>query len=213
MSRDTKIKMDESRLVPFASGHVFLALEGDVKEALSPFPGLLDRIQNAVEFAVSVGGEKEPRWHAAMVRGALAELVSIEDLQREMRSAGELSSPVVRMDAGDEPILCVARELRHLEMHLVPSVVIHEKRKFLWGSADPAGGREVEVPVHFIKDLSVERFVPLRNFSRYDGRSFKRAVCWFDDMQKQWGISECLFRAAATYARLLASCLRARRQA
>jgi hypothetical protein len=201
-------KLDLSRLVEFDRMHVFMHLQEQVRARLESFPELLDRLDNALDFAAMVGGDHPPRFWAGAVRASLSELVAIDDLQKAMRHRHELASVVSLPENGD-PLLCTLRELRHMQLHLNSAIVAHEQRDLLWGNADdPTNAVPVRPKIYFITNLTPESFQHLRNARHYDARDLAAAVEWLDSMQKRWGITECIFRAVTTYSEALARGLR-----
>jgi hypothetical protein len=180
-------------------GYVFFALDDTVRDQLSKYPQLLDRIQNSITFLVTP--HRDDRFHGALLRASLTELVSTEDVQRW------LGLPACRLNDSGSPLLSVSRELRNLEVHLSSSTITGEKRDLLWGNADdPENARPVNWEITWIDDLDISKFEKLRGFDKkYDRNEFKQALDWFDDVQKEWGIEEIVRRAIHEFAKKLIS--------
>lgn len=182
-------------------GHVFLQLEDTVAQQLLEWPELHNRIDNSLRFACMVAGDHENFFRGALVRATLTELVSLEDVQRALHSAQKLKRNAVKLNSSGNPLLCVARELRNLEVHISTSTIAHERRDLLWGHPDnPDEARKVNWAVHWIDNLHLNAFKQLRFFSKYEQSEFDAALSWFDQSQRSWGIVELLYRCISIYA-------------
>ncbi len=199
------IKLDLERLKPIDRGHVRLILEQNDKERLAQFPELLDRIENSLYFVSQIAGNHEERLRGGFLRAALTELASLEDVQKRQNSDPIRSH---MLTCSRHPLLCVVRELRNLEIHISSSSINHEKRNLFWGNVDgPANADAVCWSIYWIDNLSFEKFQRLRHVERYDKSDLEKALSWFDDVQRDWGISEIVFRAITEYARELSDLL------
>ena len=199
------ISLDFGRLEPIDQGHVFLVLEQNDKERLAQFPELLHRIENSLYFVNQIAGNYEERLRGGFLRAALTEVASLEDVQKRQNSKPIRSHMLTR---SRHPLLCVVRELRNLEIHISSSSINHEKRNSFWGNVDePANADAVCWSIYWIDNLSFERFQRLRYVNRYDKSDLEKALSWFDDVQRHWGISEIVFRAITEYARELSDLL------
>jgi hypothetical protein len=180
-------------------GHVYPALEDTVRDQLSRYPRLLDRIQNSITFLLTT--HRDHAFHGALLRASLTELVSTEDVQRW------LGLPAHHLNDSGSPLLSVSRELRNLELHLSSPTITGENRDLLWGKAgDPENARPVNWEITWIDDLDISKFEELRGFDKkYDRNQFKQALDWFDDVQRKWGIEEIVIRAIHEFAKELIS--------
>jgi hypothetical protein len=182
---------------PIDKGSVFFALEDKVRDRLSKYPQLPDRIQNSITFLVT--RHRDDGCHGALLRASLTELVSTEEVQRW------LGLPPHHLNDSGSPILSVSRELRNLEVHLSSSTITSENRDFLWGNPDdPEHAAPVNWEITWIDDLDIAKFDKLRYFDKkYDRNEFKQALDWFDDALREWGIEEIIKRAIDEFARQL----------
>ncbi len=198
------ISIDFNNLTAIDRGHVFLSLEDSIKESLGVWPEFLDRIENSLEFIHRIGGEYKDRFRCGLIRAALTELVSIEDIQKKLihnRIVGHKH----RLNTSRQPLLCVVRELRNIEIHISSATLADEKRQLLWGNIDnPREATPVKWTIRWIDNLSIRDFEQLRYFENYNRDEFDRALRWFDDNQRKWGIEEVMFRAISLYAHEIA---------
>ena len=203
------IKLDFGRLKRIKYGHAFLVLEQNDKERLAQYPELLDRIENSLHFASQIAGKYEKPLRGGFLRAALTELVSLEDVQKDvLKRPG--SSPISphKLTCSGHPMLCVVRELRNLEIHISSSSINREKRNLFWGNVDePENADAVCWSICWIDNLSPTKFQDLNNFKQYDETEIEKALCWFEEEQRHWGIVEIVFRAITEYARELADFL------
>ena len=203
------IQINLSLLEPINYGHVFLTIPPAISEPLQSYPKILDRLMNALEFVRSISGDYEDRFRCGLIRAALTELISVEDVKKTLVKNGSLVGGGRKMNNSGHPLLCVVRELRNLEIHLSSATVNFYKKDFLWGNVDnPAEGTPVNWPVYYVDNLSIREFWQLNNYKLYDGNQFASALKWFDQAQRSWGISEMLFRAICRFSNELASDIR-----
>lgn len=201
-----RISINLNDLFSVNYAHVFISLEPAIKNDLCGWPEVRDRLENAVEFARQIGGEVSDSFRTALLRAALTELCSIEDMQPE---------PKHRLNSHGSPLLCVVRELRNLEVHVSTSPISNEERALKWGHMDnPNLAQDVNWHIYWVRDV-VGRFQIARNYKAgiYDTREFDQAANWFDSLQRRWGITEMLYRAANAYAEELLGHLKNSHQA
>ena len=196
--------LDLQQLVRIDRGHVFLRLDEDVENGLHIFPEVRDRLLNALHFCGHIESDTENRLRGGYLRAALAELVSVEDALYRLQRRNALPGEVRRLNHSSNPLLHIVRELRNLGIHLRSSTLDSEKRELLWGHVDrPEDATQVSWTLWWLDDLSLQAFEELNNFKRYDRTAFAKALAWFDEAQRQWGISELVLRAIKEYAREL----------
>jgi hypothetical protein len=196
--------LDLQQLVRVDRGHVFLRLDKDVEDGLRILPEVRDRLLNALYFCGRIESDTENRLRGGYLRAALAELVSVEDTLYRLQRRNELRGEVRRLNHSSNPLLHIVRELRNLEIHLRSSTLDSEKRELLWGHVDkPEDATPVSWTIWWLDDLDLQAFEELNNFKRYDRAAFAKALAWFDQAQRQWGISELVLRAIKEYAREL----------
>jgi len=192
------VPINLSKLYEIDRSHMFITLEEPSAEKLEKYPSIIARLKNSLYFIQHGGSHDKDRINSAFIRSSLCELVSIEDLQRE------LGLEVLQLSSTGSPLLCIARELRNLEIHFNASSISSSRKERLWGNIeDPDKAIETNVEVNYISDLTVERFKNLRNYKNYNPQEFSEALEWFNTNQKEWGIFELLFRAVNEYAKEL----------
>ena len=204
------ISVDFNNPIVIDRGHVFLTLDDNIKESLGVWPEILDRVENSLDFIRRIDGEDKDRLRCGLIRAALAELVSIEDIQKKTEN-GIIDGHTHKLNTSRKPLLCVVRELRNVEFHISSVVLADEKRKFEWGHIDsPEEATTVNWTISWIDNLSIGNFEQLRFFSKnYHRGEFVRALSWFNDNQRKWGIVEVMFQAISIYAREIADRLAA----
>ena len=191
------ISMDFNNLSTIDRGHVVLTLDDSIKESLGVRPEILDRIENSLEFISKIGGDNKDRFRCGLIRAALSELFSIEDIQQTRHKH--------RLNTSRQPLLCVVRELRNVQIHLSSAILDDEKRQILWGDiANPEEATAGKRAIRWIDNISIGDFEQLRYFPNYNLDDFVQALRWFDDNQRKWGIVEVLFRAISQYGREMA---------
>jgi hypothetical protein len=200
------IHIDLSRAPTIDKGHVFLQLDRATANTIAAWPEIDHRLDNALRFACMISGDHEQRFRCALIRATLTELVSVEDVQRALVANGRWKEPIIKLNSSADPLLCISRELRNIEVHIVSSTVAHERRKLLWGQHDkPEEATSVNWAVHWIDNLSLSNFQKLKFYSNYEQTAFESALKWFDAAQRDWGIVELLYRTISIYADELAS--------
>ena len=158
------ISMDFNNLTTIDRGHVFLTLEDSIKKSLGGEPEILDRIENSLEFIRKIGGanRNEDRFQCALIRAALTELVSIEDIQRTRDNH--------RPNTSRHPLLCVVRELRNVQIHVLSAIIDDEKRRLCWGDfANPEEATAVNWTIRWIDNISIGDFEHLWKRKKYTG--------------------------------------------
>ena len=203
------IQINLSLLKPINCGHVFLTIADGIIEPLQSYPEILDRLTNSLAFVRRISGNYEDRFRCGLIRAALTELISVEDVQKTLVKNGSLFGKGRKMNDSGHPLLCIVRELRNLEIHLSSAKVNSNKKNFLWGNADnPAGATPVHWSIYYVDNLSLHQFQQLKNYRHYDSNQFASALKWFDQAQRCWGISEMLFRAISLFSDELAADVR-----
>ena len=188
--------------------HVYLAIPDEVKDSLKGYPEILDRVLNSLEFLCRIDGDYHDRFRCALIRAALTELVSIEDVQDTLVNKGNWAKKCMINDSGN-PLLCVVRELRHYGIHISSMAVDMEKKDFMWGDfqkpsqATPVFGKNI----YYVNNIFLCEFKKLKNYKTYDGKQLECALDWFNQTQKEWGITEMLYRAILLFSCELASTL------
>jgi len=196
------VPIDLSRLTDIDRAHVFLGVDDEIRPILERFPAILERVQNVIHFISQIGAHDVRENVCGYIRATLAEMVSIEDAQKDIVSAVQL------MTTSGNPLLCVVRELRNVEIHLSSVTLSSRNQPYLWGDiAKPGDATEVDIQIHWIDNIDIESFRKLRYYEKYDDSAFKVALSWFDKNQRCWGIGELLYRAISEYAMELAGSL------
>ena len=200
-------QIDLNFIGPIDRIHVWTDIPEKTKKSLKHVPEILDRILNSLRFIYLISEDQCPkRLRCARVRAALTELLSIEDVQAKMVTNGILLK-VHKMNETGHPLLCIVRELRNYELHISSMEIGMEKKDYLMGSPDPSKGKLIsDVPMFYINNISLSEFKKeVRNYKSYNGEQFDYALNWFNDIQKEWGISEILLRAVLQYSSELVS--------
>lgn len=188
--------------------HVFLTIPDEVRESLKGYPEILDRFMNSLGFVCRISGEYPDPFRCALIRAALTELVSIEDVQDTLVKNGSLGKKRLMNDSG-HPLLCVVRELRNYEIHISSMELDMEKKDFMWGDvhkpsqATPVFGKKI----YYVNNISLCEFKKLRNYKSYNEKQFECALNWLNQTQIEWGITEMLYRAILLFSCDLASSL------
>ena len=196
--------LDHSLVPDLTAGTVIYFLENDLIDGMSRFPETTERAKSAVRFLSgehgSYGTEHEKaRSHEAYLRAALAEFVSMEEtLPRDLARANIIGAPI-RLTNSPNPLLHIVRELRHLEIHQRTSLMSHFSIKALWGEAR----KPIDFQVWYIDPITVPAFKRLRNAKYYSDADIADMLNWFEDAQKQWGISEIVLRAIKEFCKLI----------
>jgi hypothetical protein len=202
----TLIHLDVCRAPAIDRGHAFLQLEPATANVLQKWPEIHVRLNNALRFACMISGDHQDTFRCALIRATLTELVSVEDVQRFLISEKRWMEPSVKLDSSRHPLLCIARELRNVEVHVSSSTIAQERRNLLWGRPDaPDEALDVNCAVQWIDNLDLNAFKKLKYFSRYDESAFDAALKWFNLAQRDWGIVELLYRAISIYGNELAA--------
>ena len=108
-----KITLDFSL---FASDTKFPEFSEELSLRLKAMPETLERANSAVMFAQQAERQSESWASAAFLRAALADLCSMEEMQKTDRPTS--SSSWVKIENGDNPFLHFLVLLRHLNIHV-----------------------------------------------------------------------------------------------
>jgi hypothetical protein len=132
----------------------------------------------------------------ACMRASLAELVSIEDAL--VRDVGGADSAPIKMHQSANPLLHIVRELRHLNVHLVSSSLVHSSRP---ASYVIDGDRhDIDYTLWTIRDLTVDVLRTSRNAKYYTDVQQTDLVAWFNQNQEEWGVDHLILHAITMYA-------------
>jgi hypothetical protein len=143
------------------------------------------------EKLLSAGEERA----SAYLRGALAELVSMEEVQALDRPG----SVVLKTRDSQHPLLHLLALVRHLNVH-VKSVKTgtHEvSAKF--------DEHEFELDIPVVANLSASDLLALRNGKHYTQVELERLVTWFNKAQLHWGAGYVVRVCAEAYAEEIAA--------
>ncbi|MDD5359876.1 MAG: hypothetical protein PHI79_05200 [Sulfurovaceae bacterium] len=200
MKRQIKIDMTLAPCIDRA--HMFIILDEDLRQRLTLLPIFLDKLENSIKFAQMIGLKQKNSFRSALVRASTTELVTIEDIQQ----SSKLNKSILRMNDTNNPLLCVIRELRNVDIHLSTSQISSVDRNFIWGHPDkPSEAKQISMSLYWIDNLNFDVFSKLRSFDqKYNKDEFKEALNWFDTVQREWGITELLLRTAHLYGEKLA---------
>jgi hypothetical protein len=144
-----------------------------------------------------------------LMRAALTEFVSIEDvLQLDLQDLGLHQSPL-RLNDTDRPLLHIFRELRNHEVHLRHGRLRSISRDVSWGHYDrQEEATPLTIELWLLDGVTAESFGTLRNARAYGEADIRRMVELFNFAQAEWGIQDLFLNAVEEYCCLLADAVR-----
>lgn len=189
----SKIVMDFA-LLPndqfFTARPLLASIDKSLECRLNALPSVLERVRGAVMFSenASKAGNDWPA--AAYLRAGLADLVSIEDIQKLDRP----TNPPLKVRNCANPLVHLLALVRHLNIH-VKSVVASAHQA-------PAnfGGQDFDLKVCVISNLTVSDLQTLNNGRHYAPAELQQMMDWFQAAQLHWGAGYLLRIGAEIYA-------------
>lgn len=178
----------------FSARPLLTPIEKTLSTRLAPLPSVLERARCAVMFAERAAKAGEA-WSAAYLRAALADMVSMEEVQTLDRP----NRPALKVRGSKNPLVHLLALIRHLNIH-VKSVATSTH-------AVPASFHDhhFEMEVHIIDNLDVVELQALRNGKHYSINDLNRMVEWFRTSQLHWGATYLVRIGVEAYATEIAS--------
>lgn len=201
--------LDLSLLPEVDYAHMWLMFDNEIADRISPLRRASERLNNSTRllWLSDTGDEKicavrstELRpLREGLLRAALAELFSVEDVLRLDLIELKRPEPVLKMNDTALPHVHFVRELRTHELHLHHSPLTGFQRNLLWGKE----ARPLEMELWRLDGVTVESFGKLSNAKYYTADEQRTMVDWFNDVQDRWGVHEVVLRAVNAYGEAL----------
>jgi hypothetical protein len=136
----------------------------------------------------------------AYLRAALMEYVAIEEvLSTDLVTRGLGEEPFRILDTGNA-MLILLRELRHLQLHLVNTILEGTRKSAVPRTKNRDKEIETELTVLTISRADLCQLKSLRNAARFDTDDLDAAISWFSRAQAQWGIGDAILAGIQVYA-------------
>lgn len=172
----------------------------ELRSRLRSMPETLERADRAVMFAQEAAKQSEPWASAAFLRAALADLSSMEDVQKIDRPP----SPPVKVADGQNPLLHLLVLVRHLNIHVKAMRVDSEHSEILFNGLKLfLDDKAIIWSVLVVTNLSSSDLAALHNGAKYEVSDLQRCVAWFDERQKSCGVDKLISQGVAMFATFL----------
>jgi hypothetical protein len=197
-----QIRLEFDNLPTFESTPFFFSLEDVTDRRLRTLPNTYARCNAALRFMSWIGAgaevlhvrdEERDSMRVAYLRASLMEYVGMEEALRLDVGSGALNIPATR-----DAMLVVLRELRNVQIHLIGSALIAEKRPAI--SRYKGEEHTHELTALMIPRSDLNRLKDPRNASYCNRSDFHRAVDWLADAQERWGIADVVMRGIWRFA-------------
>ena len=187
----------------FESTPIFCCLKEETKNALRSLPCVYKRAVAALRFRQQISGphsvsdEDREIMQVAYLRTSLMEFVAMEEvLPFDLQERG-LSEKPLKMEATENAMLILLRELRHLQLHVVTTTFSKEVRSAMYI------GQEKTLKIEIVPLTDLLEIKQLKNAKRYDPVELDAAINWLNEAQLNWGIGDVLQRGVQVYADIL----------
>lgn len=174
----------------FAARPLLASIDKSLECRLNPLPSVLERVRGAVMFSETATKAGDDWPAAAYLRAGLADLVSIEEVQRLDRPT---RAPLKVRNCAN-PLVHLLALVRHLNIHVKSVVAIARQvpAKF--------DGHEFDLKVCVISNLSVSDLQALKNGAYYSSAELQQMTDWFQAAQLHWGAGYLLRIGAESFA-------------
>lgn len=174
----------------FAARPLLASIDKSLECRLKPLPSVLERVRGAVMFSERASKAANDWPAAAYLRAALADLVSIEEVQQLDRP----TSPPLKVRNCANPLVHLLALVRHLNIHVKSVMTIAREV--------PANlnGHEFDMKVCVISNLTVSDLQALKNGKYYSSAELKQMTDWFQATQLHWGAGYLLRIGAESFA-------------
>lgn len=202
-------QIDYSKLPDLSSCRLRYAMDEKIFTNLNKMPFVQERALNSIRFCwlmqnieyyLSIRGKELMSFRQGLLRAALAEFVSIEEILKKEIKHSIIQKKVLSIRDSQNPLLHIIRELRNFELHLNSSRMNSNNIIMFWGrKTEPEVINETELQVWTIDNLTVEGISELRNYSRYQKADIEKIINWFNDAQQKWGVHYLIFLAVELF--------------
>lgn len=194
--------------------HMWLTLDKAVTDPIKPLRRTSERLVNSTRLlwlsdssdqrTLAVTSDELRPMREGLLRAALTELFSVEDVLRLDLEELRRSEPVLKMNDTVLPHVHFVRELRNHELHLHHSPLAGFERDLLWGNAaKPEDAKRLKLEFWRLEGVTVASFRRLGNAKYYTTDEQRAMVDWFNEVQDDWGVQEVVLRATSAYAEAL----------
>lgn len=174
----------------FAARLLLASINKPLECRLTSLPSVLERVRGAVMFSESASRAGDDWPAAAYLRAGLADLVSIEEVQKLDRP----TSPPLKIRNCTNPLVHLLALVRHLNIHVKSVVAIAREVSANFG------GHEFDLKVCVISNLTVSDFQDVWNVQYYSSAELQRMIDWFQAAQLHWGAGYLLRIGAESFA-------------
>jgi hypothetical protein len=205
--------IDLALLPNIGYAHMWLTLDEAAANGIRGLRRALERINDTTRLlwlsdadqkTLAVRSNELGPLREGLLRAALAELFSVEDVLRLDLKELRRNDSVLKMNDTILPHVHFIRELRTHELHLYHSPLTGFQRDLLWGNmAKPKDARPIKIELWRLDGVTVQSFGKLDNAKYYTADQQRAMVDWFNDAQGQWGVQEVVLRVANACAEAL----------
>jgi hypothetical protein len=187
----------------FESTFVFCSLENKTKNSLCNFPQVYQRSVAALQFRRQISNSNGASdeigeiMKVAYLRASLMEFVGMEEmLKADLQIMGLRQEPL-KMNATENAMLILLRELRNLQLHIKTITLSNDDRPAIYL------GQERNISIEIIPLTDLQGIKDVRNARYYDPGELDDAINWLNDAQMNWGIGDIIHRGVQVYADLI----------
>jgi len=182
----------------------FLYQLGSQREAaLTSFNQVLERAEGSLYFSAKFHGENKVNTKKFLLRAAMYEFVSIEEVISRDLESNNINSKPLKIINTNNPLFHTIKQLRNYNIHLGSTDITYtELRKKVFGMIEQfenGKGYEYEDNEPIISNLNVTEFNKLKDANKYSDKDKLSMVEWFNLNQRIWGVNHLVYRATQLY--------------
>jgi hypothetical protein len=182
---------------------VFYQLGSKREHALRNFLNVLERANCSLYFSAKFYSEANIEIKKGLLRGAIAEFVSIEEVISLDIIRNQIQMAPLKISTTSNPIFHLIKQLRNYNIHLGSSIVNYtEPKSLIRASIDDfqnGTGYKYEEEQPIIDNLSLTEFNKLRDSNRYSEHDKLEMINWFNSNQRIWGVGHLFYLAVLQY--------------
>ncbi|MCZ2278331.1 MAG: hypothetical protein LC117_10425 [Bacteroidia bacterium] len=197
-------KLDFRQLPALDNKRPLLCQLGDKRtNSLKTFNHVFERADCALYFTAKFHSESNQIIKKGLLRAAISEFVSIEEVIKIDSKINNISLPHLLIINTENPLLHIVKQLRNYNIHLGSSVIEYtEETKRTFGTIDNftnGTGYEYSDSEAIITNLNIVEFDNLRDAKHYCNQDKIDLINWFNQNQIKWGVDHLIYLATLDY--------------
>lgn len=197
-------KLDFRQLPVLNNKRPWLCQLGDKRtNSLKTFGHVFERANCVLHFTAKFHSENNEIIKKGLLRAAVSEFVSIEEVIKIDSDINNISLPPLLIIKTENPLLHIVKQLRNYNIHLGSSVIDYTEETIrTFGTLDNINngtGYEYEDNEAIIKNLDIIEFNKLKDAKHYTNQDKLDIIDWFNKNQIKWGVDHLIYLATLDY--------------